>query len=124
MRSCQPHCVPAKARDGLHAIVQSYLDNNAKGEARYLRFYAIQRTLADAITKSALAELPDGSRFSHQRRIPGPVLAQARDALLELNYRNLRTFADLYELVARAIRPIRGIGLLTIYEPRTASARF
>jgi hypothetical protein len=33
-----------------------------------------------------------------------------------LDYAGLRTFADLYEKVARALRPIRGIGLLTIYD--------
>ena len=81
-----------------------------------MRFYRIQKLLPDAIAKAALAELPNGGRFSHQRRIPGPVLAQARDALLKLDYNTVRTFAELHEKVAGALRPIRGIGLLTIYD--------
>ena len=116
MRPCQPHAVSRSPGDALDRIVQTYLDNHAAGEERYLRFYAIQRTLPDAITKAALAELPNGNRFSHQRRIPGPVLVQAREALLRLDYRALKTFAELYELVAQALRPICGIGLLTIYD--------
>ena len=63
-----------------------------------------------------MAELPNGKRFSHQRRIPGPVLARARDVLLQLDYRGLKTFSELYELVAQTLRPIPGIGLLTIYD--------
>ena len=116
MRNCQSHSVSHGSGDGLDRIVQTYLDNNAAGEERYLRFYAIQRSLPDAISKAAMAELPNGKRFSHQRRIPGRVLAQARDALLQIDYRGLKTFSELYELVAKALRPIPGIGLLTIYD--------
>jgi hypothetical protein len=116
MHPCQSHPVSPGLGDDLGRIVQTFLDNNAAAEARYLRFYAIQRTLPDAISKAALAELPNGKRFSHQRRIPGRVLTQARDALMKHNFYDLTSFADLYDLVARTLRPIPGIGSLTIYD--------
>jgi hypothetical protein len=116
MRSCRPPINGSSATRTLTGIVAAYLRDHAEAEARYLRFYQIQKSLPDAITKAAMAQLPNGGRFSHQRRIPGPVLAQARDALLNLDYRGLKRFAELYGIVAAAMRPIRGIGLLTIYD--------
>jgi hypothetical protein len=116
MNPCQPAKTDSRATPTLEEIVAAYLRDHAEGEACYLRFYQIQKSLPDAITKSALAALPNGGRFSHQRRIPGPVLIQARDALLKLDYSNVHTFAELYEKVAAALRPIRGIGILTIYD--------
>jgi len=116
MNPCQPAKTDSRATPTLEEIVAAYLRDHAEGEACYLRFYQIQKSLPDAITKAALAELPNGGRFSHQRRIPGPVLIQARDALLKLDYSNVHTFAELYEKVAAALRPIRGIGILTIYD--------
>jgi len=116
LNPCQPAKSDSRATPTLEGIVAAYLRDHADGEVRYLRFYEIQKTLPDAITKAALAELPNGGRFSHQWRIPGPVLAQARDTLLKLDYSTVRTFAELYEKVAAALRPIRGIGLLTIYD--------
>jgi hypothetical protein len=116
LNPCQPAKSDLPATPTLGGIVAAYLRDHADGESRYLRFYQIQKTLPDAIAKAAMAELPNGGRFSHQWRIPGPVLAQARDALLNLDYSAVRTFAELYEIVAVALRPIRGIGLLTIYD--------
>lgn len=116
MNLCRPSKAESLDTSTLEGIVEAYLRDHADGETRYLRFYQIQRSLPDAITKAALAELPNGRRFSHQRRIPGSVLAQARDALLKLDYSKVRTFAELYEKVAVALRPIHGIGLLTIYD--------
>lgn len=100
----------------LEGIVAAYLRDHAEAADRYLRFYQIQKSLPEAISKAAMAELPNGGRFSHQWRIHGNVLTQARDALLELDYRDVHAFHDLYEKVALTLRPIRGIGLLTIYD--------
>ncbi len=116
MNNCRPHTNAAAASKLLEAIVQLYLDYHATNEERYLRFYAVQRSLPDAITKAAMAELPSGKRFSHQRRIPGTVLTQAKDALLKLDYSNVNSFSKLYEMVARTLLPIHGIGILTIYD--------
>jgi hypothetical protein len=116
MNSCQPAETKTLATTTLDGIVSIFLRDRAKDQNRYLRFYQIQKSLPDAVTKAALAELPDGGRFSHQSRIPGLVLAQARAALIRVDYRNVRTFSELYEKVAVALRPIRGIGLLAIYD--------
>jgi hypothetical protein len=116
MNQCRPAKTDSRDTSTLEGIVAAYLRDYADGEARYLRFYQIQKSLPDAITKAALAELPNGGRFSHQWRIPGDVLAKARDALLKLDYTSVHTFRELYERVASALRPIRGIGLLTIYD--------
>jgi len=116
MNSCRTSKTDSCETTTLEGIVTAYLRDHAESEARYLRFYQIQRNLPDAITKAAMAELPNGDRFFHQWRIPGPVLVQARDVLLKLDYGNIRTFNELYEKVAVALRPIRGIGLLTIYD--------
>ena len=123
--NCQP-CTRTAGSNSLAAIIQLYLDHHAAGEERYLRFYAVQRSLHDAITKAAKAELPSGKRFSHQRRIPGRVLAQAMDELLKLNFGKLRTFSQLHEMVAVAatIGPIRGIGPLIIYDTAHRLGRF
>ncbi|HTV39471.1 MAG TPA: hypothetical protein VMF08_02775 [Candidatus Sulfotelmatobacter sp.] len=114
--NCQHRSTNAVADYSLKAIVDAYLDRYAAGEERYLRFYVLQRSLPDAISKAAMAELPSGKRFAHQRRIPRSVLAQAKARLLKLSYRNVRTFSQLYEMVRNSIGPIRGIGPLTVYD--------
>jgi hypothetical protein len=116
MNSCRPAKTDTLDTTSWEGIVTAYLRDRAEDQARYLRFYQIQKSLPDAITKAAMAELPNGDRFSHQRRIPGPVLAKARETLLKLDYHNVRTFAELYNQVASELRPIHGIGLLTIYD--------
>lgn len=102
--------------DLLGRIVREYVSERAENEDRYLRFYAIQTSLEAAITKAALAELPSGKRFSHQRRIPSAVLEQARDALLKLNFEEVKCFDDLYLLCEATLQPIKGVGELMIYD--------
>jgi hypothetical protein len=116
MNSCRPHQVSRKQADPLEEIVQTYMHHNAPGEERYLKFYRIQRTLADAVEKAAMAELPNGKRFSHQRRIPRAVLTKAKEALLKVDVKSCRNFDELSDLVRATIGPIRGIGELTIYD--------
>jgi hypothetical protein len=121
MNSCTPYsdCKPSvrsAQSESLASIVQLYLDHNAEGDQRYLHFYAIQPTLPQAITKATMAELPSGKRFSHQRRIPYLVLKQATEALLKLNYSNIKSFSELHGTVSETIGVIDGIGPLTIYD--------
>jgi hypothetical protein len=116
LSGCAPSALKRGGGDLLTRIVQTYLESRAEGEEKYLRYYAMQRTLPDAITKAALAELPSGKRFSHQRRIPRAVLERAREVLLGLNYDGVQTFDDLFQLVAAVLRPIRGVGELMVYD--------
>lgn len=60
--------------------------------------------------------MPDGSRHSHQHRIPRAVLTQGRDALMGREYKRIKTFAELHRMVAQAVGSIRGIGPLTVYD--------
>jgi len=106
----------SRSYDSNKAIVDVYLTDKADGEDAYLRFYRIQRTLAAAVEKSAMAELPSGKRFSHQRRIPRNTLLAAKKALMSVDLRGCTTFDELYNLVAATIGAIRGIGELTIYD--------
>jgi hypothetical protein len=110
---CRPD---SRSYDSNKAVVDAYLRDKADGEDAYLRFYSIQRTLAAAVEKSAMAELPSGKRFSHQRRIPRNTLLSARAALMAVDFKICTTFDELYNLVAATIGHIHGIGELTIYD--------
>ena len=116
MNHCKEHRLTGGSSDPLEAIVNSYLANNAQNEERYLRYYAVQPTLAEAVTKSTMAELLGGRRFSHQRRIPHSALTEAKEALLKVDFSAVPTFDELHTLVAETIGPIRSIGPLTIYD--------
>jgi hypothetical protein len=110
-------CHPAKEiHASLVAVVKNYLDRFAPGEAAYLRFYQIQRTTEGAIEKAAMAELPSGKRFVHQRRIPRTVLCAAKDSLLTANLSSCQTFHELFQMVQQRIGGIGGIGELTVYD--------
>ena len=77
-----------------------------------------QRTLKKAVAAAALAVRPDGKRYDHQRRIPLCALIECRDRLFRAlkKLARVRNFEDLHVLVNSLIRPIRGIGELTVYD--------
>lgn len=115
----EPSChAPRGIHGTLKAVVNDYLRTRAEGEARYLRFYQVQRSLPDAIEKAAMAELPGGRRFSHQRRIPRVVLQRAKEALLAVSadLAACGSFDQLHALVEQTIEPIRGVGRLMVYD--------
>jgi hypothetical protein len=87
----------------------------ADGEQRWFR---LQKNLKEAIKNAALARMPSGRRFSHQRRIPSETLARAFDSLLRVQRElgRARTFHELHVIVHHALIRIRGIGDLTIYD--------
>jgi len=67
---------------------------------------------------AALALTPGRKRFSHQRRIPGAVLAEAKRILLS-NIARLaaaESFEQLRAEIERLTGPIHGIGPLYIYD--------
>ena len=113
MSDCRPD---SRSYDSNKTIVDTYLRDKAAGEDAYLRFYRIQRSLAAAVEKSAMAELPSGKRFSHQRRIPRATLLAAKTALMAVDFSVCTSFDELYDLVAATIGPIPGVGELTIYD--------
>ncbi len=99
-------------------IVHQYITRHRDRAQRELKYYALQRSLEDAIELAALSKLPSGKRHPHQYRIPGQVLNAAKEELLAIapELQMCKTFADLIEKVHTAIRPIKGIGELAVYD--------
>lgn len=104
--------------DELTQIVSDYIaKNRAKAEAER-RWFVIQPTLEDAISKAARAIKPSGKRFGHQRRIPKSVLRQSETALLDIvpTLQAAKTFEQLHQVISSKIGAIHGIGELTIFD--------
>lgn len=102
----------------LTGVVRHYRAEFQADAARELRFFAIQRSFEEGIAKAALAQRPDGKRFSHQRRIPKSALEESRQRLLRARSRlaNATTFDALLRIVEDEIGPIHKIGKLTVYD--------
>jgi hypothetical protein len=102
----------------LETIIADYkLRHQERGE-KELHWFAIQKTLEEAVRLAALAETPGHKRFSHQRRIPRSALEESRRCLLRClpALAKARNFEELFELVSACLNPIPGIGELTIYD--------
>jgi hypothetical protein len=99
-------------------IVHQYITRHRDRVRRELKYYALQRSLENAIELAALSKLPSGKRHPHQYRIPRQVLNAAKEELLAFapELQTCKTFADLIEKVHTAIRPIKGIGELAVYD--------
>jgi hypothetical protein len=102
----------------LPGIVRHYRTELQADGARELRFFAIQRSFEDAVSKAALAQRPNGKRFNHQRRIPKAALEEARRRLLGALRRlaKARSFDALFKIVEEEIGSIHKIGKLMIYD--------
>lgn len=89
------------------------------------RFAALP-SLPIAISEAALCGNGRGKRHSHQRRLKAAVLAEGRRRLLatERPLADAPDFETLHALVADALRPINGIGDLTIYDVATRIGAF
>lgn len=102
----------------LATIIAAYKRDHQANAAAEQRWFAMQRSLKDAVERAALAQMPSGKRFSHQRRIPLPVLKEAQRILLASLDRleAARTFAELHATAAELVGAIHGIGELYIYD--------
>ena len=102
----------------LDSVVIDYIQRYRKRAENELRWFAVQRTLEDAVTNAALCTSPSGKRLSHQRRIPLVVLSESRRRLLEAlqTFRQLPSFELLHGKIFKILHPIHGIGELTIYD--------
>src|SRR5688500_11335366 len=63
------------------AIVRDYVRRHRPKTTRELQYFRDLRTFKQALTRAGLAQRSDGKRWSHQRRIPAAVLAQALQKL-------------------------------------------
>jgi hypothetical protein len=72
----------------------------------------------DAVECAALARFPNRTRHPHQRRVARMALKESRCRLLEIlpELRASTSFDGLFARVEARIRPIRGIGELTVYD--------
>lgn len=100
------------------ALVADYVANHRERAHRELRYYIVQRSLADAIREAALSRFPSGKRHPHQRRIPLHVLQAANTHLQAVAQRlgKANSFDELHGLIAQQIGPIPGIGDLAVYD--------
>jgi len=114
-------CMPSSDKTlmkGLEDVVQRFIECNRPLVDKEARFYQIQPNLEKVIEIAALARMPSGKRYSHQRRIPEIVLEQARDRLLTVSgdLQKSTSFQELFDIVERTIGDIQGIGELTVYD--------
>ena len=101
----------------LKSIAAHYAERHRRPAERELEYFRILPE-EDAVSKAALAQLPSGKRHAHQYRVPLAALQEGRRLLLD-NLPALRkasSFDELFELVEAMIRPISGIGELTVYD--------
>jgi hypothetical protein len=70
----------------------------------------------EVIAHAGLARMPDGKRWAHQRRIPAAVLEGATRRLRGAELESAHSFDDLIQRLNRAVRQIRGIGELYVYD--------
>lgn len=99
-------------------IISAYERDHRHNAAQEHRWFSLQPTLEKAIRIAALALSPIGKRLSHQRRIPGAVLEQARAVLLANieHLRSITNFDDLHAKIEDITREIAGIGELYVYD--------
>jgi hypothetical protein len=97
-------------------IIRDFENRYRRKAARDIRFYAKQKTLAEVVRLATLAQTAEGKRQSHQRRIPAPTLQRAYAKLKLCDFKACRSFHQLHQMVNDAIRSIRGIGELAVYD--------
>ena len=99
-------------------IIAAYKQDYQHNAAQEQRWFEIQPTLADAVSMAALAQAPSGKRLSHQCRIPGSVLEQARALLMRHleRFEQIRDFDDLHAEIDTLTGNIAGIGELYVYD--------
>jgi hypothetical protein len=100
----------------LHEIVRDYDQRFGSKATRELRFYSRMPNFDAVVTSAGMATMPGGKRWSHQRRIPAPVLEYATEALHRADLQSARSFDDLLALIEKAVSRLRGIGELYMYD--------
>jgi hypothetical protein len=112
-------CAPAiGSRVTYSAIVKAYKSEHRGNATREMRFFSDQKSLFDAIELAANAKLSDGSKHSHQWRIPSTVLRRFARCLLNIEDQisHVASFLELWKLVRTEGMSVKGIGELAIYD--------
>lgn len=98
-------------------VVRAYEQDFREREGnRELRFFQVQRTLADAVEKAALCKTPSGKRQPHQRRLSQATLRKMYAALKRTDLESAESFKELFKRVEGAIGGVSGVGELTVYD--------
>jgi len=103
----------------LEAAIRDYARGPLRNASREFVGFAAERTLRDAVSRAALAERFNGQRwvvYAHQRRVSRRAREESRERLLRAELENSASFHELFQAVEAAIRPISGIGELTVYD--------
>lgn len=100
----------------LDLIVRLYRRDHQPRLAAQLESFASEATLESALVRAALAQRPDGKKYSHQGRIKRSVLAESRRRLLTLDLSRVSSFAALHLTVGDALGSISGAGDLLVYD--------
>jgi hypothetical protein len=112
-------CLPPPADDSdasLAVIVRAYIAHCRPGAHEELSSFRAEPTLAAAIQRAGMAMRTDGKRYDHQRRIPLAALEAATSRLRRAPLHMARDFDQLLRTVGRIIRPVHGVGELTVYD--------
>ena len=108
--------MPRNGRASLDDIVASYIREVRPAALAEQLFYEQQLSFDSVVMVAALSKNADGKRHSHQRRIPGPSLAEAHNRLRFAPLAECESFDDLHGLVRSATSGIPKIGALAVYD--------
>lgn len=115
-----PICSPSRRKQGaastLRDIVREYERRFRSPVGGEVAYYAKQQHLFRAIELAAGCVMSNGKRHPHQYRIPRLALETASRRLLAISNWKALEFGELHQLVEKTIRPIKGIGALTVYD--------
>lgn len=103
----------------LDAAVRAYQQRAVHKGALELEGFAKEPTIQAAVSRAGLAERFNGKRwvrYDHQRLIPRHALEAARERLLAAPLARCTTFHELFLAVDAAIRNIKRIGELMVYD--------
>ncbi len=102
----------------IEECVEEYIRQRRNPILDEMSFYAGQPTLFEATKVAVSCKRANGKRHTHQRRIPKVILGKTERKLLAVidELKAARDFDTLHSVVNHAIRSIRGIGELTVYD--------
>lgn len=112
-------CKPGKGQRATYdAIIRAYEIKHQTNALDEIRFYFTRKSLSDAVQLAATARREDGSKHSHQWRIPNQVLKRFASRLhaIQKEIKRAQSFHSLWSLVRREGNQIKGIGELTVYD--------
>jgi hypothetical protein len=103
----------------LEVAIRAYTRGPLGNASRELASFAAEPTLEDAVSRAALAVRFNGKRlvmYAHQRRVPRRAREASRERLVGAELEKCASFHELFQAVEAVIRPIAGIGELTVYD--------